>query len=153
MVPPLAQAEPDCDYNTIYPARLASLAQYLMVIAKFCLFVPFSAGDKEHYQSITILSAAVCIIWQKTRLLDTLQRPSDPDYDGPKLPLPPPGPEAIPIWPSWFGYGVNRSSLPPKPAPPPPPSPPDEGVPDAGPYTVGIDSSHPVLRVFPDVNG
>eukprot|EP00798_Chlamydomonas_sp_ICE-L_P030316 gene30314-35309_t len=73
---------------------------------------------------------------QVTGLAAQLAGASDPDYPGPPGPPVPPESLVVPQFPWWFGFGIDRSKLPPPPPPPPPPPAPPAGIPSMGPYTI-----------------
>ncbi|GMH32937.1 hypothetical protein BSKO_00771 [Bryopsis sp. KO-2023] len=75
-------------------------------------------------------------ILEALNFTSVLKSETDPEYDGVKIPEPPPPPPIDPQFPAWFGFTVNRSTLPAPPPPPPPPPPPKEGIPTMGPYTI-----------------
>ena len=73
---------------------------------------------------------------EKTKLLKPLKTVSDPNYAGPVLPEAPKK-DKPPQFPWWFGFEVNRTSLPPvEPVDTKPQPAPKEGLPLQGPYTV-----------------
>ncbi|KAG1674606.1 hypothetical protein FOA52_001855 [Chlamydomonas sp. UWO 241] len=73
---------------------------------------------------------------EKTGLAAELAAPSDPNYTGPIGPPAEREKVVDPQFPWWFGFGIDRSKLPPPAPPPPPPPPPPPGVPPKGPYTI-----------------